>query len=140
MIKNTPLFAAAIAGAILVSSIVHAEDWPRWGGNDPGRNMYSPEKGLPSEFDPGKFKPNSEEVDLSTTKNVKWVVKLGSQTYGNPVVANGKVYVGTNNASPRDPKYKDDRSCLYAFNEYNGDFLWQLAVPKLASGKVNDWE
>ena len=140
MIKNTLLFAAAIAGAILVSSIVHAEDWPRWGGNDPGRNMYSPEKGLPSEFDPGKFKPNSEEVDLSTTKNVKWVVKLGSQTYGNPVVANGKVYVGTNNASPRDPKYKDDRSCLYAFNEYNGDFLWQLAVPKLASGKVNDWE
>jgi outer membrane protein assembly factor BamB len=140
MIKNTPVSAAAIAGALLVSSIVHAEDWPRWGGNDPGRNMYSPEKGLPSSFDPGKFKPNSEEVDLSTTKNVKWVVKLGSQTYGNPVVANGKVFVGTNNASPRDPKYKDDRSCLYAFNEYNGDFLWQLAVPKLASGKVNDWE
>jgi len=136
MIKTNPVFAAAIAGAILVSSIVHAEDWPRWGGNDPGRNMYSPEKGLPSSFDPGKFKPNSEEIDLSTTKNVK----LGSQAYGNPVVANGKVYVGTNNGSPRDPKYQDDRSCLYAFNEYNGDFLWQLAVPKLASGKVNDWE
>ena len=60
--------------------------------------MYSPAKGLPESFDPGKFKPNSEEIDLATTKNVKWVAKLGSQTYGNPVVANGKVFVGTNNA------------------------------------------
>ena len=74
--------------------------------------VFARPRACPSTFDPGKFKPNSEEVDLSTTKNVKWVAKLGSQTYGNPVVANGKVFVGTNNASPRDPKYKDDRSCL----------------------------
>src|SRR6476660_201914 len=113
-----------------------AEDWPSWGGNDPGRNMYSPEKGLPAEFNPGKFKPNSEEVDLSTTKNVKWVAKLGSQTYGNPVVANGKLYVGTNNATPRDPRFTDDRSILFALNAYTGDYIWQLVVPKLASGKV----
>jgi outer membrane protein assembly factor BamB len=102
--------------------------------------MYSPAKGMPSEFNPGKFKPNSEDIDISTTKNVKWVAKLGSQTYGNPVVANGKIYVGTNNATPRDERFKDDRSILMAFNEYNADFLWQLVVPKLASGKVNDWE
>jgi len=140
MTRTIPALALAACATLISAGVVNAEDWPRWGGNDPGRNMYSPAKGLPSTFDPGKFKANSEEVDLSTTKNVKWVAKLGSQTYGNPVVANGKVYVGTNNASPRDPKYKDDRSCLYAFNEYNGDFIWQLAVPKLASGKVNDWE
>lgn len=136
--KTSTIFTLAIGIATLVT--VHAEDWPRWGGNDPGRNMYSPAKGLPDKFEPGKFKPNSEEVDLATTKNVKWVAKLGSQTYGNPVVANGKVLVGTNNASPRDPKFKDDRGVLYSFNEYNGEFLWQLCVPKLASGKVNDWE
>ncbi len=136
--KTTALFTLALGVASLVT--VRAEDWPRWGGNDPGRNMYSPAKGLPDKFEPGKFKPNSEEVDLATTKNVKWVAKLGSQTYGNPVVANGKILVGTNNASPRDPKFKDDRGILYAFNEYNGEFLWQLASPKLASGKVNDWE
>ena len=117
-----------------------AEDWPAWGGSDPGRNMYSTAKGLPTKFEPGKFKPNSEEIDLATTKNVKWVVKLGSQTYGNPVVANGKVLVGTNNAVPHDGRFKDDKSILLCLNEYNGDFLWQLTVPKLASGKVNDWE
>ena len=26
------------------------------------------------------------------------------------------------------------------FDEKTGAFLWQLVVPKLASGKVNDWE
>ena len=44
--------------------------------------------------------------DIKTGKNVKWVAKLGSQTYGNPVVAGGQVYVGTNNdwrATPRKP-------------------------------------
>jgi hypothetical protein len=119
---------------------LQAADWPQWGGNDPGRNMYSRAKGLAETFDGGRFKPGTEEVDLTTTKNVKWVVRLGSQTYGNPVVANGRVFIGTNNAEPRDPKYKEDRSCLYSFSEATGEFLWQLAVPKLASGKVNDWE
>lgn len=130
----------AIACAALFSATAFSEDWPSWGGSDPGRNMYSPEKGLPVEFNPGKFKPNSEEIDLSTTKNVKWVTKLGSQTYGNPVVASGKVLVGTNNATPRDERFKDDKSILMCFDEYTGEFLWQLVVPKLASGKVNDWE
>jgi outer membrane protein assembly factor BamB len=143
MSKSKNLRAYVLAAAILTTSSVltsPAQDWTQWGGADPGRNMYSPAKGFPAEFDPGKFKPNSEDIDVSTTKNVKWVVKLGSQTYGNPVVASGKVLVGTNNATPRDPRFTDDKSILMAFNEYNGDFLWQLVVPKLASGKVNDWE
>ena len=32
--------------------------------------------------------------DVKTKKNVKWVAELGSQAYGNPVVANGVVLVG----------------------------------------------
>lgn len=133
--------AFSVAALLAVSAVTSlAEDWPSWGGNDPGRNMYSTAKGLPAEFNPGKFKSGTEEVDLATTKNVKWVAKLGSQTYGNPVVANGKVYVGTNNATPRDKRFNDDKSILLALNEYSGDLLWQFVVPKLASGKVNDWE
>src|SRR5687768_16672003 len=126
--------------AVLCPAIAFSDDWPSWGGTDLGRNMYSPGKGFPAEFSPGKFKPNSEEIDLATTRNVKWVAKLGSQTYGNPVVASGKVLVGTNNATPRDERFKDDKSILMCFDEYTGEFLWQLVVPKLASGKVNDWE
>jgi outer membrane protein assembly factor BamB len=77
---------------------------------------------------------------MATTKNVKWVVKLGSQAYGNPTVAGGKVFVGTNNESPRDPKIVGDRGVLMCLDEQTGKFLWQLAVPKLGTGKVSDWE
>ncbi|HKQ37445.1 MAG TPA: PQQ-binding-like beta-propeller repeat protein [Verrucomicrobiae bacterium] len=114
-------------------------DWPQWGGTPP-RNMYSPEKGLPAVFDPGKFKKGTEEVDLKTTKNVKWVAKLGSQSYGNVTIAGGKVFVGTNNENPRDPQHQGDRSILMVFDEKTGEFLWQLVIPKLKAGKVNDWE
>jgi outer membrane protein assembly factor BamB len=134
-----PLSGALLCGAV-VTVTASAQDWPQWGGNDAGRNMYSPAKGLPSAIQPGKFKPNSEEIDLTTTKNVKWIAKLGSQSYGNPVVTKGVLLVGTNNASPRDPRFKDDKSVLYALRESDGSLLWQLTVPKLASGKVNDWE
>jgi outer membrane protein assembly factor BamB len=139
MNRPSPL-VALVAVSLATFTTARAEDWTQWGGADPGRNMYSPAKGFPEKFNPGKFKPNSEDIDLATTENVKWVAKLGSQTYGNPVVAHGKVLVGTNNATPRDPRFTDDKSILMAFNEYNGEFLWQLVVPKLASGKVNDWE
>ena len=46
---------------------------------------------------------------MATTKNVRWAAKLGSQAYGNTTVANGKVYVGTNNETPRDKRHIGDR-------------------------------
>ena len=142
MKTKSPLsLAAALVGCHLAGvQLARAEDWPQWGGNDPGRNMVAKAKGLPDSFEPGKMKAGSEEVDLATTRNVRWVAKLGSQSYGNPTVAGGKVFVGTNNDSPRDPQHKGDRSVLMTFDEKTGGFLWQLIVPKLASGKVNDWE
>jgi outer membrane protein assembly factor BamB len=128
-----------LLGALLLAASAHAADWPMW-GRTPARNMASPAKNVPLEFEPGKLKPDSEEVDLATTKNVRWVAKLGSQAYGNPTVAGGRVFVGTNNESPRDPKYKGDYSMVMAFDEKTGKFLWQQAVPKLGTGKVSDWE
>ncbi len=83
------LFAGVITAGLLLST-AFAADWPSWGGSDPGRNMYSPATGLPDHFDAGKHKPNSEEIDMATTKNVKWVEKLGSgQAFGNVVVSGG---------------------------------------------------
>src|SRR5689334_21256319 len=134
--------AAITAGLIsagLLAGTASGDDWPQWGGRDT-RNMYSAEKGLPDKFDPGKLKSGTEEVDMSTTKNVKWVAKLGSQSYGNVTISGGKVFVGTNNDAPRNEKVQGDRSIMMVFDEKTGKFLWQLVVPKLASGKVNDWE
>ena len=86
--------------------------------------MVSDAKGLPIRFDP------SPGVNPKNS-GIKWSVKLGSHTYGNPVISGGKVFVGTNNASPRDPKYKGDRNVLMCFNEADGKFLWQLVVSKV---------
>ena len=97
-----------------------------WGGT-PDRNMVSAMKGLPIDW------------DVKTKKNVKWVADLGSQSYGNPVVAGGMVFVGTNNELLRDPKQPGDRGVLMAFRESTGEFLWQHTHAKLESGRANDW-
>jgi outer membrane protein assembly factor BamB len=125
--------------AILAPALSLAGDWPEWCGTK-GRNMVSNEKGLPVDFSPGKKVKGKDEIDLATTKNVKWITKLGSQTYGTPTVSKGKVFIGTNNESPRDKGKVGDRGILYCIDEKTGKFLWQFVAPKLAAGKVNDWE
>lgn len=101
-------------------------DWTMWGGS-PDRNMVSPMSGLP------------EAWDVETKKNVKWIAGLGSQTYGNPVVADGKVFVGTNNEALYDKEIPGDKGILAAFNEADGEFLWQMVTDKHPAGRVNDW-
>jgi outer membrane protein assembly factor BamB len=142
------LFCAIAALCFGASSGAQAGDWPMW-GNGHTRNMVSDATNLVEEWSPGTKKDGTEEFDLSTSKNVKWIAKIGSQCYGNPTVAKGKVLIGTNNTSPRDPKItvesngpqdNGDRGVLMCFNEEDGKFLWQLTVPKHKSGKVNDWE
>ncbi len=120
------VLAAATSAARLAAADPGGGDWPMWGGT-PDRNMVSNMKGLPIDW------------DVKTKKNVKWVAELGSQTYGNMVVANGVVLVGTNNESPRDPKQAGDRGVLMAFSEATGEFLWQQTHEKLSSGRANDW-
>ena len=133
------LGAALLLGAWSLELSASAADWPQWGGRNV-RDMYSPQRGLPDSFGKIDFKPGSDEISTNGVKNLKWIAKLGSQSYGNVTVAGGKVFIGTNNEPPRDPKHPGDRSILLCFDEKTGEFLWQLVVPKLASGKVNDWE
>jgi len=105
-----------LALTLALSTAALGGDWNQW-GRTAHNNFYSPEKGIPFSFAPGDFKQGTEEVDMSTTKNVKWVAKLGSQAYGNVTIANGQVYIGTNNESLRDPKHKGDRGIVYCLDE-----------------------
>jgi len=89
--------------------------------------MVSSMKGIPTSW------------DIKTNKNVKWMAQLGSQSYGNPVVSGGQVYVGTNNELVRNPKEGGDRGVLMCFRESDGKFLWQHTNEKLPSGRANDW-
>ena len=110
-------------------------------GRDFSRNMVSPDNTpIPTDFYPGDEIGRTGKIDPDSTKHVKWIAKLGSQSFGNPVVAKGKVLVGTNNESPRDPKYKGDRSVFYCLDEKTGELIWEFNLPKLGAGKVSDWE
>ncbi len=120
------LLLALAAGAGPAPSDPGTGNWPMWGGT-PDRNMVSSMKGLPADW------------DIKTKKNVKWVAKLGSQSYGNPVVSGGMVFVGTNNELVRDPQQAGDRGVLMAFRESDGEFLWQHTHTKVEAGRANDW-
>lgn len=89
--------------------------------------MVSDEKGLPDSFDP------------KTGRNIKWAAKLGTETHSTPIIAGGRVYIGTNNGEPRDPKHQGDRGVLMCFEEKTGRFLWQLVVPKREEDPYFDW-
>jgi outer membrane protein assembly factor BamB len=121
--------AAAAADAPRPAEPPGAErrQWPMWGGA-PHRNMVNlVEKNIPSSWDP------------KSGKNIRWKAALGSHSYGNPVIAGGRIYVGTNNEGLRDPSIKGDKGVLMCFREFDGQFLWQAVHDKLVSGRANDW-
>lgn len=117
------IFAIAVLSTVGFYALVETAMW----GGAPNRNMVSDETGLPADW------------SAETGMNVKWSAQLGSQTYGNPAIAGGKVFVGTNNQAHRNPRLKGDRGVVMAFRESDGEFLWQAAHEKLPAGRVNDW-
>lgn len=123
--------AAALAEISKIQ--VGKHDWPQFFGWS-HRNNTPHGENIPAEWN----------VDDGT--NVLWKADLGSQSYGNAVVANGKVFVGTNNGHGYVPRFPAaagnggvDLGCLIAFDEKTGEFLWQHSNTKLPQGLVNDW-
>lgn len=116
----------AVCCGSLLAFIGIAADQPQFGVAW-SRNMVSTERNLPASFDP------------QTGRNIKWVAKLGTQNHSTPVIANGRVYIGTNNDEPRDPKHRGDRGVFMCFDEKNGQLLWQFVVPKRHEDAYMDW-
>jgi len=124
---------------LAVNAPAAADGWPQWGRNG-SKNMVGPAQvGLPTDILAGQI-TDDDQVDMAKTRGVRWVARLGSNSYGNPTVADGRVYVGTNNDAPRSAKFKGDRSNVYCLDQRNGKLLWQFSAPKLGAGKVSDWE
>ena len=124
----------------LVCSTIGAAEWNQWGGS-PQRNNTPAATNLPIEWETGEFDYDTGVWDPATSKNVAWVAALGSQSYGNPVLAGGQVYVGTNNGNGWLKRYPAavDLGCLLAFSAADGSFLWQDSSEKLPTGRVHDW-
>jgi outer membrane protein assembly factor BamB len=103
--------------------------WPMWGGS-PNRNMVNLiDKNVPLQWD----------YDKNKDKAILWQQDLGSKAYGGPVVGDGKIFIGTNNSQPRDPKIKGDKGVIMCFDQSTGKFLWQRVHDKLQAGMVQDW-
>lgn len=112
--------------ALLWAGCVFGGEQAQWGERFT-RNMVSEEKGLADSF------------DVSTGKNIAWSAPLGSECYASPIVAGGRVYIGTNNQHPRDPRHVGDRGILMCLDEKDGHLLWQLASPKMEDDPYLDW-
>lgn len=119
------------AAAMVAAAVASGGDWPQWGGAA-RRNLASAEPGLPTVFHPGKRRRDHLGLDPATTKNVRWVARLGGENYSSPVVANGRVYVGTNDEEIDDPRFETtEGGVLLCFDEPTGALVWRLVVPKL---------
>ncbi len=125
---------------LLCRASVREQDWPQWGGTSL-KNNCSAAVGLPMNWNVGKFDRRSGAWDKSSSENIRWFANLGSLSYGNPVVSEGKVFIGTNNGSGYLSRYPKqvDLGCLLCFDEANGGWLWQHSSEKLSSGRTHDW-
>src|SRR5262249_3972031 len=63
-----------------------ARVWPTFGGTLQRNMVNLYEKNMPTDW----------SVLEGKQKNIKWSAPLGSRSYGGPVIAGGKVYIGTN--------------------------------------------
>jgi outer membrane protein assembly factor BamB len=100
---------------------------PLWGGGLQRNLVNTWETGI------------ARDWDVEAKTNILWSAVLGSKAYGGPILAGGKIFVGTNNQRPRDPKVKGDKGIMMCFDQKSGKFLWQIVHDKLAGGRVNDW-
>ncbi|HUU09990.1 MAG TPA: PQQ-binding-like beta-propeller repeat protein [Phycisphaerae bacterium] len=105
------LLVAGLLLAALLAAAAAAADQPQWGERH-SRNMISDETGLPETFDP------------ATGANIKWKARIGNETYGTPVIAGGRVFIGTNHGNPRDARHQGDYGvlmCLDIHGQANGN-------------------
>src|ERR1700722_15841123 len=107
-----------------------AEDWPMF-GRDGTRNAVSPEQNPPTDWEIGKY--DEKAGKWIGSRNIRWTMPLGSVTFGDPVVADGQVWVGTNNSSPYDA------SVLAGFATRDGKPLYRYVSPRLPQGRSHDF-
>src|SRR5262249_44587077 len=97
-----------------------ARDWPCFGGS-PSRNLVS----LSAKSLPETWATRAGD----SPGNVLWSTRLGTRTFGSPVIAAGKIFIGTNNDAPRNPrdvfpqsKKPRDKGVLMCFRASDGKF------------------
>jgi outer membrane protein assembly factor BamB len=104
------------------------------GEGDPSKEV-SPNRNLVNTRD--RNVPTDFCVEEGKERNLLWKARLGKTSWGGPVVAGGRVFVGTSNENPRDPKVTGDKGVVMCFDAATGRFLWQITHDKLPEGAAN---
>ncbi|MCI0701483.1 MAG: PQQ-binding-like beta-propeller repeat protein [Planctomycetia bacterium] len=139
---------AVVPDPVPILADVGPTDHPMFGGSL-SRNMVNLKDKVAKFPTEGPNWDDEESVKKWSADWVLWKATLGSRAYSGPIIAGGKVYVGTNNESPRNKrdtkKNADgeiepiDKGILMVFDEKTGKFLWQAVHDKLPGGNVTDW-
>ena len=116
-------FTTLLLAMLAIPSV--AQDWPMR-GRTASRNPVTGVGTPPIDWSVGE--------DDKPRRNVRWMAELGSVTSGTPIVANGLVWVGTNNGSD-----EPDASVLMCFRESDGKLLYRYVSPRLPDGRDYDW-
>lgn len=128
--KSAGVFLACVVAG-LCAAAARGGDWPQWGGR-PERNHVSDDRPLVESFVP-PVRKSSGEFDYSAAKNVRWVVYTGTASYGNPTVAGGRVFLGTDDQYINDPRFERTKGGMVkCFDAASGKLLWQLVTPHRA--------
>lgn len=139
---DAPVRHACLLGMVLAAAAVCVAmaDWPQPGGSA-SRDRVPDGKNIPLRWKVGSLDPLTGQWNSKGAENIRWVARLGTYTYGTPVIADGKVFCSTNNGAGWLKRYpKDvDLGCLLCFGQADGRFLWQLSRPKLKDPPGVDW-
>ncbi len=97
-------------------------------GRDRTRNPVSPEKGAPLEW------------DVATGRNIKWRAKIGGNIVASPVVAKGRVWIGSSMDSPLPDGGMRESPVLKCLRESDGQILWQcIMLPTNGMPQAHGW-
>ncbi len=142
-VRLVVIIVASICATIV--DFAAADDWPMY-GRDVTHNAVSLELNPPTDWDIGTF--DSKTGKWEGSRNIVWRAKLGSLAFGDPVVADGQIWIGTNNYNQLSGNYDrgKDASVLAGFDERHGNSLFNYDSPRLPSlppgfsyAHIHDW-
>jgi outer membrane protein assembly factor BamB len=108
-------------GAIVAAGFARGADWPQW-GRTAERNMVAPETDHPLPDLQAGAGQDTTELLAAHSPCVKWSVRLGTTSWGNPTAAGGRVLVGTSGPNR-------EGGTIQCLDAVTGNLLWQLVCP-----------
>ncbi len=120
----------ALAVCLCGVGLATADDWPTR-GRDGTRNAVSNEKNPPTWW---SVEERAENLLTGPSHGVRWSMPLGSECYSSPVIANGLVWIGTNNLLNTNPKQGSVLKCVRVSD---GAEVYQYVSPWLGDRKYD---